>query len=158
VVAGSDRKPFTDGSGRLELAKAIVSRDNPLTARVMVNRVWMHYFGTGLVRTGGDFGLRGEPPTHPELLDWLAVRFMEDGWSVNTLHRQILLSRTYRQSSELGTRNPEPGTKDHSSVPGSASRVPRSEDPDNRLLARMPRKRLEFEPLRDPLLPGSRHP
>ena len=76
------------------------SKDNPLTARVMVNRVWMHHFGKGLVRTPGDFGVKGEAPTHPELLDWLAAQFMEDGWSLKKLHRAIMLSSTYQQSSD----------------------------------------------------------
>jgi hypothetical protein len=129
VVAGPERKPFTDGSGRLELAQAIASKDNPLTARVMANRVWMHHFGQGLVRTPGDFGLRGEAPTHPELLDWLAATFMENGWSIKKLHRTILLSATYQRSSG------------HS-----------ASDPENRLLAHQNRRRLEFEALRDSLL------
>src|SRR5262249_14678575 len=100
VLSPGPRKPFTKGSGRLELAQAIASKDNPLTARVMVNRLWMHHFGQGLVRTPGDFGLRGEPPTHPELLDWLATEFVEAGWSVKRMQRLIVLSAVYRQSSE----------------------------------------------------------
>jgi len=124
---------FRDGSGRLELAKAIVSPTNPLTARVYVNRVWMHLFGEPLVGTTSDFGLRGDPPTHPELLDHLAFRFMEEGWSTKKLIRKILLSKTYRQSSEI---RPE------------ASAV----DPENRLLWRQNRKRLDFESIRDSLL------
>ncbi|MCS7023135.1 MAG: DUF1553 domain-containing protein, partial [Gemmataceae bacterium] len=133
VLAGPNRQPFQHGSGRLELAQAIASRDNPLTARVMVNRVWMHHFGQGLVRTPGNFGLRGEPPSHPELLDYLAAEFMEHGWSVKYLHRLILLSNTYRQSS----------------IADAASW---QADPDNRWLARWGRQRLEFEALRDALL------
>jgi mono/diheme cytochrome c family protein len=133
VLSGPERKPFTEGSGRLELARAIASRDNPLTARVMVNRVWMHHFGDGLVRTPGDFGARGEPPTHPELLDWLAASFMDSGWSVKHLHRLIVLSATYRQASD---DNPQ----------GQAI------DPENRLLWKMNRQRLDFEQLRDALL------
>ncbi len=133
VVAGPERKRFTDGSGRLELARAIASRDNPLTARVMVNRVWMHHFGKGLVRTPGDFGTRGEPPTHPDLLDWLAATFMDDGWSVKQLHRRIVLSATYRQAAD---DNPQ----------GQAA------DPENRLLWKMNRHRLDFEETRDSLL------
>ncbi|HKI38669.1 MAG TPA: DUF1549 domain-containing protein, partial [Gemmataceae bacterium] len=104
VLSPNARKPFTDGSGRLELARAIASKDNPLTARVMVNRVWLHHFGRGLVRTPGDFGLRGEPPTHPELLDYLARSFMEEGWSIKKLHKTILLSTTYQQSSEANAK------------------------------------------------------
>ena len=87
-----NRKPFATGSGRLEMARAIASKDNPLTARVFVNRVWMHHFGKGIVGTPGDFGVRGDPPAHPELLDWLAAEFMADGWSVKKLHRRIVTS------------------------------------------------------------------
>jgi mono/diheme cytochrome c family protein len=126
------RTPFTDGSGRLELAKAIASPSNPLTARVFVNRVWLHHFGQGLVRTPSDFGVRSDPPTHPELLDFLASQFMADGWSVKALHRRILLSGTYKRSSV---------------IPAEAAA-----DPENLLLSHQNRKRLEFEPLRDSLL------
>jgi hypothetical protein len=133
ALAGAKRQPFREGSGRLELAKAIASKDNPLTARVLVNRVWQHHFGQGLVRTPGDFGLRSEPPTHPELLDWLAWRFMEEGWSVKNLHRTILLSRVYQQGS-------------------AASPAAEKLDPENRLLSHVNRRRLDFEALRDSLL------
>jgi hypothetical protein len=133
VVAGEKRQPFRQGSGRLELARAIADRNNPLTARVMVNRIWLHHFGAGLVRTPSDFGLRGEAPTHPELLDWLAVTFMDNGWSIKKLHRLILLSNTYQQAS-----SDDPQLLQN--------------DPDNRLLARMNRQRLDFEALRDSLL------
>jgi hypothetical protein len=133
IVAGDERKPFAHGSGRLELAQAIVRSDNPLTARVMVNRVWMHHFGEGLVPTSSDFGVRSQPPSHPELLDWLASNLMEEGWSIKKLHRLIVLSQTYAQSSD---ERPE------------CARV----DPDNRLLWRMNRRRLEFEAVRDSLL------
>jgi hypothetical protein len=133
VLAGEGRKPFTKGSGRLELAQAITARENPLTPRVMINRIWQHHFGVGLVRTPGDFGLRGEPPSHPELLDWLATEFIASGWSVKHVHRLILLSAAYRQASD---DNP------------SAAAI----DPENTLLWRMNRRRLEFEPLRDSLL------
>src|SRR5262249_20949755 len=94
VLAGTERQPFSMGSGRLELAKAITDTQNPLTARVIVNRVWAHHFGAGLVRTPSDFGTRADPPSHPELLDWLTSRFVEDGWSLKRLHRRILLSET----------------------------------------------------------------
>src|SRR5439155_3499865 len=98
-LAGDKRQPFKQGSGRLELAQAIASKDNPLTARVLVNRVWLHHFGVGLVRTPSDFGTRSDPPTHPVLLDWLAATFIDEGWSLKKLHRMILTSSTYQQSS-----------------------------------------------------------
>ena len=132
-LTGPEPAIFHQGSGRLELAQAIASRDNPLTARVIVNRVWMHHFGVGLVRTPSDFGVRGDPPTHAELLDYLAVRFMQSGWSIKKLHRLILLSATYQQASE---DNPES----------------RRLDPENELLWRMNRQRLDIEALRDSLL------
>ena len=132
-VLSPDRKPFAKGSGRLELAEAIASRDNPLTARVFVNRVWQHHFGAGLVRTPSDFGVRTDRPSHPALLDWLSATFMDQGWSVKKLHRAILLSSTYQQTSD---DRPE----------GLAA------DPENRLLWRMNRQRLEFEEVRDAYL------
>ena len=94
ALAGPERKPFHKGSGRLELAESIASRNNPLTARVFVNRVWLYHFGTPLVSTPSDFGLRSDPPTNPQLLDYLASRFMDDGWSVKKLHRLIMMSAT----------------------------------------------------------------
>jgi hypothetical protein len=133
ILAGDKREPFKDGSGRLELAKAIASPDNPLTARVMVNRVWAWHFGSGLVRTPSDFGLRSDPPTHPELLDYLALRFVENKWSVKQLHKMIMLSATYQQGS------------DYNAIAFKA-------DPDNALLWRMNRRRLEFEAMRDAVL------
>ena len=133
ILSGGKREPFKDGSGRLELARAIASPDNPLTARVMVNRVWAWHFGSGIVRTPSDFGLRSEPPTHPELLDWLALRFVENGWSVKQLHRLIMLSATYQQGSDYNA-------------------VAHKADPDNTLLWRMNRRRLEFEAMRDAVL------
>ncbi len=133
VLSGGDPQPFKDGSGRLELAQAIASKTNPLTARVFVNRVWNSHFGAGLVRTPGDFGIKGEPPTHPELLDYLASRFMAEGWSIKKLHRAIMLSSVYQQSSDL--RN-------------DAAQA----DPENRLLWHMNRRRLDFEAMRDSLL------
>jgi hypothetical protein len=132
-LAGPDAPPFRHGSGRLELARAIADRKNPLTARVLVNRVWLHHFGRGLVGTPSDFGLRSEPPTHPELLDHLATTFMADGWSIKKLHRLILLSAAYQQGSD---DRPDG----------------RREDPDNTLLWRMNRRRLDFEATRDALL------
>jgi len=127
------RKPFTQGSGRLELAQAIVSPQNPLTARVFVNRVWTNHFGRGLVTTPSDFGVRSDPPSHPELLDYLATTFMQDGWSIKKLHRLMVLSSTYQQSS-MERADLEKA------------------DPENRLLGRMNRRRLDFEALRDGLL------
>ncbi len=126
-------EPFGQGSGRLQLARAIANPANPLTARVIVNRVWQHQFGDGLVRTSSDFGTRGEQPTHPKLLDHLAAQFMADGWSIKRLQRRIMLSATWQQSSH---------------VREDASQA----DPENRLLWHMPRRRMEFEPLRDRLL------
>lgn len=121
-------------SGRLELARWLTSREHPLTARVMVNRVWRHLFGVGLVRTVDNFGFSGERPSHPELLDYLAVRFMDGGWSVKKLIKEIVLSQTYRQSSELHTPD--------------AAQI----DPDNRLLWRANRRRLDAEVIRDSML------
>ncbi|MDX2039724.1 MAG: PSD1 and planctomycete cytochrome C domain-containing protein [Acidobacteriota bacterium] len=136
VLAGENRLPFTKGSGRLELAHAIIDRNNPLTARVIVNRVWQWHFGHGLVRTPSDFGSRGEAPTHPELLDYLATWFMENGWSLKKLHALILTSATYQQSS-------------------ADDATARQLDPENKLLWRMNRQRLDFESLRDAMLAAS---
>ena len=133
VLSGENRQPFGAGSGRLELARAIASRDNPLTARVIVNRVWLHYFENPLVRTPSDFGLRSEPPSHPELLDYLAASLVEHNWSLKDLHRLILKSSAYQQAS---VDRPEC----------------RAADPENQYLWRMNRKRLDFESLRDGLL------
>ncbi len=131
VVAAARIEPFRVGSGRLEMAQAIVDPKNPLTARALVNRVWLHHFGQGLVRTPADFGLRSDPPTHPELLDHLASEFIRGGWSIKKLHRSIMLSATYCQAS--GSRDAE-------------------SDPENRLLSRANRQRLDFEAMRDSLL------
>ncbi len=133
VFQGDKADTFKQGSGRLELAQAMISRDNPLTARVMVNRIWQHHFGEGIVSTVSDFGTRATPPTHPELLDWLASTFMDEGWSIKKIHRLIMLSSTYRQSSDHNPR--------YAQV-----------DPGNKLLWRMNIVRLDFEALRDSLL------
>lgn len=121
---------------RLTFAKWLVSKENPLVARVTVNRAWAAFFGKGIVRTLDDFGYQGDLPTHPELLDWLAVEFMENGWSMKKLHKTIVMSETYKQSSKLA---PEYLGK----------------DPENRLLARFPRVRLEAEMIRDSALKAS---
>ena len=142
AISGTNRVPFTQGSGRLELARQIASRDNPLTARVMVNRVWLRHFGSPLVRTPSDFGVRTEPATHPELLDHLAVWFMDHGWSLKELHRYLMLSATYQQASDPGQDN-----RVH-----KAFALAEASDPGNTLLWRMNRKRADFEAMRDGLL------
>jgi hypothetical protein len=121
------------GSGRLELAEQIARADNPLTARVRVNRIWQHIFGAGLVRTVDDFGRVGELPSHPELLDYLAARFVEDGWSMKRLIRSLVLTRTFQLSSR-----PSPAA--------------READPQNRLLQHYPARRMEAEAIRDSIL------
>ena len=129
-------EPFADSSqtsGRLQLADWILDHNNPLTARVMVNRIWLHHFGKALVATPNDFGRHGHAPTHPELLDWLAQHFMESGWSIKAMHRTIMMSHTYRMSSE---RQPETVEL----------------DPSNNLLSAYPRRRLDAESIRDTLL------
>ena len=133
VLSKGEPKPFTQGSGRLELADSIVSPGNPLTARVVVNRVWSMFFGRGLVTTPSNFGLLGAKPSHPELLDDLAVRFMENGWSMKRLIREIVLSSTYRQCSDDSEAN-------------------RAIDPENMYLWRMNRRRLSIEQWRDSIL------
>jgi hypothetical protein len=131
VLSDTEPKPFTDGSGRLELARAIGNRGNSLTARVIVNRIWGEFFGKPLVATPSNFGHSGQPPTHPELLDDLAVRFMENGWSIKRLVQEIVTSATYRQNSG-----------------GSALSL----DSSNELLSRMNRRRLSIEQWRDAAL------
>ncbi len=133
VLAGDEPPRFRQGSGRLELAAAIASPQNPLTARVMVNRIWQHHFGRGIVATASNFGTLGELPTHPQLLDWLAHRFVESGWSIKQLHREIMLSVTY----QLGNAGHE-----------SNDRI----DSGNTWLWRMTRRRLDIEAWRDGLL------
>ena len=151
AVAGPQRQPFTHGSGRLELARAIASPENPLTARVMVNRLWLHHFGAGLVKTPSDFGLRAELPSHPELLDWLARRFVAEGWSMKAMHRLIVTSAAYQQASEVESRESKVESR---ARPALVSR-PSTLDPDNRLLWHANRQRLDFEELRDALLAAS---
>ncbi|MEP3479345.1 MAG: PSD1 and planctomycete cytochrome C domain-containing protein [Fuerstiella sp.] len=136
ALGGSDEKPFQNGSGRLELAEQIASKNNPLTARVAVNRIWLRLLGQGLVESASDFGVRTPPPSHPQLLDHLAHHFVANNWSRKQLIRYITRSMTYRQSSQA-----RPQLFDS--------------DPDNRLLARMPKRRLNFEALRDSILSAS---
>ncbi len=133
ILSGPNRPEFKEGSGRLELAQAIASPANPLTARVMINRIWEHHFGDGFVITPDDLGTQSGPPSHPELLDYLATRFVQSGWSIKAIHKLIMLSAAYQQSSETN--------------PAGASA-----DPGNRLLWRYNIRRLEFEPVRDSLL------
>jgi hypothetical protein len=143
VPRGVPRFPFLEGepppslgsqsSGRLELAEWLTQPSHPLTARVMVNRIWQHHFGRGIVATPSNFGLRGEPPTHPELLDWLAERFSASGWSIKAIHREIVLSATYQQGNDYA----------------AASAVI---DPENRWLWRFSRQRLDGESIRDAML------
>ncbi|MDB6071189.1 MAG: Planctomycete cytochrome [Verrucomicrobiales bacterium] len=142
VMSREAPTPFSQGSGRLELARAIADPDNPLTARVMVNRVWAHHFGAGLVPTTSDFGQRAGAPSHPALLDWLARDFMDHGWSMKHLHRRILLSAAWQQSSLLPADN-------------ASSQKALETDPGNRLLWRMTPHRLSFEEMRDAWLAAS---
>ncbi len=140
VFREDDSRPEFSGSGRLHLARRIADPDNPLTARVLVNRLWLHHFGRGIVATPDDFGKMGQPPTHQKLLDWLAAEFVESGWSIKHMQRLIVLSGTYRMSSRL-----EPTLAHSEFDPGRV-------DPDNRLLHRMPVLRLEGEIIRDAIL------
>lgn len=148
ILGGQQVPDSASGSGRKHLAQWLTDPSNPLTARVAVNRIWLHHFGRGLVETPNDFGLRGQPPTHPELLDWLALRFIESGWSVKSMHRLIMTSDAYQRTSR-GTAEGQ------------------SSDPENRFLWRFQRQRLDAEQIRDGLLvvsgqfdptPGQDHP
>lgn len=130
VFTPRDPLLFNSGSGRLELAKALTTNTQHLVARVIVNRIWMHHFGKGIVNTPSDFGAQGEPPSHPALLESLALQFIKNGWSLKWLHRQIVLSATYRQ----------------------ASGTPQEKDADLRLLSQFPRRRLDIEQWRDAML------
>ena len=138
VLAGAEQPEIEAGSGRREFADWLVAERNPLTARVIVNRIWLWHFGEGLVRTPNNFGLRGETPTHPLLLDWLARQFINSGWSIKSLHRLIMDSATYRMSSAIAAQSFE-------------------RDPENRLWSRFKRRRLTVEELRDSYLAISGH-
>lgn len=133
VLSKAEPGAYKNGSGRLELANDLASPTNPLTARVMVNRIWAHHFGQGLVRTPSNFGQLGDRPSHPELLDYLASRFVANHWSIKALHREILLSNTYQMSTEFIMANA-------------------AKDPENRLLWRANRRRLDVEAMHDSFL------
>jgi hypothetical protein len=133
LLAGDTQPHISQGSGRVELARWVASASNPMTAKVMANRIWQHHFGEGIVRTPNNFGRLGVDPTHPELLNYLARRFVENGWSIKSLHRLIMLSAAYQQSS----------------VPDEKTLAA---DPDNTLFGHMNRQRQEAEPFRDALL------
>ena len=137
IVVAEDFPELEPGAAnpRIQLARWIASPDNPLTARVLVNRVWQAHFGTGLVKTANDFGLKGERPSHPELLDWLARTFIDSGWRMKPLHRAIVMSATYQQSSHA-----------------AEGRGYETADPENRLLWQFPRRRLSAEEVRDAML------
>ncbi|HWB98334.1 MAG TPA: DUF1549 domain-containing protein [Bryobacteraceae bacterium] len=133
VISGDHQAPITKGSGRLALAEWLVNPKHPLTSRVMVNRIWQYHFGQGIVRTPNNFGMLGEKPTHPELLDYLARRFVEQGWSIKAMHRLLMLSNTYQMSSRITREQAE-------------------SDPGNLLYSHFNRRRLDVEEIRDGLL------
>jgi hypothetical protein len=136
AIAGADQPAPAKGSGRLELARRLVDPSDPLPPRVLVNRLWQHHFGEGIVRSVDNFGVLGERPTHPELLDWLAAEFVRQGWSIKKMHRLLVLSSAYRMASRADSHSDE-------------------RDPQNLLLHRMPIRRLEAECVRDAILAAS---
>ncbi len=145
VLTGGEARALGPGSGRLELARAIIDPANPLTARVIVNRIWMEHFGEPLVASTADFGVRSEPPTHPALLDWMAAELMDSGWRLKSLHRCIVLSAAYQQGTpDFASSGADLGPSTTNSAPGV--------DPSNRLLWHYPRRRLDLEAMRDSLL------
>lgn len=133
ILAGFDQTPITQGSGRMDLAKWLVDPQNPLVSRVMANRLWQWHFSEGIVRTPSNFGLLGEKPTHPELLDWLAQEFVDNRWSIKKMHKLIMLSSTYQMSSQITKEAFE-------------------KDPNNKLLSHFMRRRLDVEEIRDSML------
>jgi hypothetical protein len=133
IVAGPEQEPILQGSGRMRLAEWVASEENPLTARVMVNRIWKHHFGQGLAGSVDNFGKTGDLPTHPELLDFLAKQFIASGWSVKAMHRLIVLSSAYQMSSQ-------------------SSKTALKLDAQNKWLHHMPARRLEAESIRDSIL------
>ncbi|MEY2429624.1 MAG: hypothetical protein QOJ40_2509 [Verrucomicrobiota bacterium] len=163
VLGGATLPKEETGSGRLELAQYLTDPNNPLLARVMVNRIWQHHFGHGIVQTPNDFGTRGKPPTHPELLDYLASRFMQNGWSIKAMHKLIMLSHAYQITSVAAD------VRRLTSKPAGASATGHNIeiDPNNDLLWQFNRRRLDAEEIRDALLavsgmldptPGGAHP
>jgi mono/diheme cytochrome c family protein len=158
VLCTSEPQPFQQGSGRLELAAAIASVDNPLTARVIVNRLWQQHFGRGIVRTASNFGVLGERPTHGELLDWLAAELVGGNWELKRLQRRIVTSATYRQASEFKVQGSKFQVENNQTSatanfePGTLNVELNSVDPENRLLWCFPRRRLEVEAWRDAML------
>ena len=158
ILGGGKLPDETSGSGRLELAEWLTRPENPLTARVMVNRIWQYHFGQGLVKTPNDFGKRGQPPTHPELLDYLATQFIQSGWSIKAMHRLIMSSAAYQQAA-TGDRAQESG------VAGRGAADSWLLTPDS--FSPFPRRRLSAEETRDTILlvsgeldpaPGGGHP
>ena len=137
VLIKSSSEFTSSNMNRIDLARWLIRQDHPLTARVMVNRIWLNHFGSGIVSTPNDFGIKGARPTHPELLDWLATEFINSGWSIKHMHRLIVNSQTYRQASK---------NEDASNL---------AKDPGNQFLWRMNRRRLEAESLRDNMLVSS---
>jgi len=133
ILSPTNRQPYRYGSGRLELAYDIATKSNPLTSRVIVNRIWLHHFDAGFVTTPDDFGNQSAPPSHPELLDYLATQFVQNGWSIKKLHRMIMLSSVYQESSDNNPR--------YAQI-----------DPENRLLWRANIRRMDFEEVRDSML------
>jgi hypothetical protein len=144
VLGGTELPPDAKTSGRAQLADWILDRNNPLTARVMVNRIWQHHFGKGIVPTPNDFGKQGKPPTHPELLDWLAQRFIDSGWSIKSMHRLIMLSHTYQQASGPVISEPV--------INNQSKKGPRAESLMTDYFSPFPRRRLDAEAIRDTLL------
>ena len=162
ALGGGALPEGTEGSGRLELARWLTRPDNPLTARVMVNRIWQYHFGRGLISTPNDFGVRGQPPTHPELLDYLASRFIQSGWSVKAMHRLIMKAATYQQAGQYSVFS------DQASPAGDKlSGGPLNTDSLNTEYSFFERRRLSAEEIRDAILaisgeldraPGREHP
>jgi hypothetical protein len=152
ILGGARLPEKHQGSGRRELAEWIADANNPLTARVIVNRIWQHHFGKGLVQTPNDFGVRGLAPTHPELLDYLAAQFIADGWSFKKMHRHLMLSRTYQLASNEERYGDAVMGRRGETNPQSKLRNPQSVDATNNYLWRFNRRRLSAEEIRDAML------